>query len=417
MDVFVTVAVLMGLAALFSFINEVTIRLEKTIALMLFALVASLLLAVLDAAGVVDFLDEQRQIVSRLNLSDTLLNGVLCFMLFAGSVNVKFKLLEREKWLIGSLAIGGTLIAWFLTGSLIWGVTILFGLDIDPIYAFLFGALIAPTDPIAALAILSKVGLPDRLEAIISGESLFNDGVGVVIFTMCLALAISPEPPGLGDAVVLFLREVVGGVVLGLCVAFLMRWMLDRTRDFGSHLMITLSLVALGYALALGIEVSGPIAMVVTGLTIGNLRTRKERREVHEVVAGFWHGIDEVLNAMLFVLIGLSVVLVAPVETFPAAISAIVVCLIARAASVLVPILVVGRTPALNADVWGLTGLLTWGGLRGGLSLALALSIPGIPEKGAILYMTFAVVAFSIIVQGLSVGRLFKPERLRRLLH
>lgn len=416
MDLFATVAVLLGLTALFSYVNEEFLHLENSIGLMLLALATSFLVWVLDLSGAVDYLDEQRKLVSQLNLSETLLNGVLCFMLFAGSVNVKIKALAEEKWLIGSLAIGATLIGWILTGLLLWGVTILFGLEISPIYAFLFGALISPTDPIAALAILGKLGLPERLEAIISGESLFNDGVGVVLFTMCLAIAVSPEQPTLGDAVVLFLREVLGGVALGLGAAGLMRWMLVRSEQYGTHLLITLGIVALTYALAEGIEVSGPIAAVVTGLVIGNLGTPAGAGEVHRQVGEFWHGIDETLNALLFVLIGLTVVLIYPVESFPAGISAIVVCLIARLVSVFLPIAFLARTPLLQADVWGLSKLLTWGGLRGGLALALALSIPAVPQKGAIVYMTFAVVAFSIIVQGLTIGRFFKPDALKRLI-
>ncbi len=416
MDLFVTLAVLLGLTALFSFINEKLLHLETTIGLMVLALALSLAVWALDLGGVVDLLDEQRALVSRLDLSETLLNGVLCFMLFAGSVNVKIRLLGEEKWLIGSLAFGGTFIAWILTGLLIWGVTLLFGLEISPVYAFLFGALISPTDPIAALAILGKAGLPERLEAVISGESLFNDGVGVVLFTMCLAIAVSPEQPTFTDAVVLFLREVLGGVALGLGAAGLMRWMLVRSQDYGSHLLITLGIIALSYALAEAVEVSGPIAAVVTGLVIGNISEPAEAGDLHRQVRDFWHGIDETLNALLFVLIGLTVVLVYPVESFPAGLTAIVVCLVARLVSVFLPITLLARSPALQADVWGLSKLLTWGGLRGGLALALALSIPAVPQKGAIVYMTFAVVAFSIIVQGLTISRIFKPEALKRLI-
>ncbi len=416
MDVFATVAVLLGLAALFSYINEEFLHLEKTIGLMVLALVLSVLVWGLDALGIVDFLGEQRELVSNLNLSETLLNGVLCFMLFAGSINVKIKLLDEMKWVIGSLALGGTLIAWLLTGLLVWGVTALFGLSISPIYAFLFGALIVPTDPIAALAILGKVGLPPRLEAVITGESLFNDGVGVVLFTMCLAIAVSPVPPTFADAVVLFLREVLGGIALGLAAAAVMYWMLMRTKEYGSHLLISLGTVALGYAIAEHFEVSGPIAMVVTGLVIGNVAIPGESQELRQKGATFWHGIDETLNAMLFVLIGLNVVLLHPVASFPAAISAIVICLLVRVISVGVPIALLTGARVLQAESWALTKLLTWGGLRGGLALALALSIPEIPQKAPILYMTFAVVAFSIIVQGLTVSRIFKPDDLKRML-
>ncbi len=416
MDEFVVVPVLLAITALFSYINERALKLEQTIGLMVLAIIMSLLLAVLSFAGLVDALDEQRKFVSELNLGETLLNGVLCFMLFAGSVNVKIKLLEEQKYLIGTLALGATLFAWLLIGSMIWGVTLLFGLDVPPVYCFLFGALISPTDPIAALAILSKVGLPDHLEAIISGESLFNDGVGVVLFTMCLAIAVSPEQPTLGDAVVLFLREVLGGFALGFATAFVMRRMLMRTQNFGTHLLVTLGLVALSYAIAEEIEVSGPIACVVAGLMIGNAGVLTGKVALNVKVGDFWHGIDEVLNALLFVLIGMNVVLIQPIESFPAAISAIVVCLIGRMISIYLPVSLLNRMGTIQAETWNLTKLLTWGGLRGGLALALALSIPEGPARGGIVYMTFAVVAFSVIVQGLTVGRLFTPEQLKQIL-
>ena len=415
MDLFAVFAIILGLSALFSYINERLLHLETSIGLMVLALGLSIVLAILAAVGVVDYIDAERRFLSKLNLGETLLNGVLCFMLFAGSVNVKLKFLSQEKWPIGSLVFGGTIIAWLLIGGLLWGVAALLGLGIAPIYLFLFGALIAPTDPIAALAILGRVGLPDRLEAIINGESLFNDGVGVVLFTMCLAIAVSPEQPTAGEAVVLFLREVLGGVALGLCAALLMNRMLQRSQDYGTQLLVSLGIVTFGYALALHIEVSGPIAMVVAGLMIGNFARPKLADQVRARFDNFWHGIDEILNAMLFVVIGLNVVLVQPVEGVPAAIIAIVVCLIARAISVYVPISLLCLTSALKADALGLTKLLTWGGLRGGLALALALSIPDVPEKASILYMTYAVVTFSIIVQGLTIGRFFKPAALERL--
>jgi len=416
MDLFIVLAIILGLSGLFSYINERLMHLETSIGLMLLALGLSAVAIVLDAFGAMELIDAERRFVAQLDLGETLLKGVLCFMLFAGSVNVKLRFLEEEKWLIGSLAIAGTLIAWLLIGGMLWGVAALFGLSVSPIYLFLFGALIAPTDPIAALAILGKAGLPDRVEAIISGESLFNDGVGVVLFTMCLAIAIAPEQPTFGEAVILFLREVLGGIALGVCAAVLMHRMLRRSEDYGTQLLVSLGIVTLAYGLAEHIEVSGPIASVVTGLIIGNFTRPKMADEVRARFDTFWHGIDEILNAMLFVLIGLNIVLVHPVEDFPAAITAIVVCLIARAISVHIPISLLRRTPALTTEGFGLTKLMTWGGLRGGLALALALSIPAAPEKAGVLYMTYSVVAFSIIVQGLTISRFFKPDELARLI-
>jgi len=416
MDLFIVLAIILGLSGLFSYINERLLHLETSIGLMLLALGVSIFAAVLGAFGTMEFIDAQRQFVEELDLGETLLKGVLCFMLFAGSVNVKLKFLDEEKWLIGSLAIGGTLVAWLLIGGMLWGIAVLFGREVSPIYLFLFGALIAPTDPIAALAILGRAGLPDRLEAIISGESLFNDGVGVVLFTMCLAIAIAPVQPTFGEAVVLFLHEVLGGIALGACAAALMNRMLKRSEDYGTQLLVSLSIVALTYGLAEHIEVSGPIASVVTGLLIGNFARPKMAEAARARFDTFWHGIDEILNAMLFVLIGLNIVLVYPIEGFPAAVTAIVVCLIARAISVHIPIAFLRRTSALKTDGFGLTKLLTWGGLRGGLALALALSIPDAPDKASVLYMTYAVVAFSIIVQGLTISRFFKPDELVRII-
>ena len=416
MSAFVTIALILALSAVFRFVNEKVLRLESSIGLMLLALGFSLVMGGLAAVGVTDYLIEQRELVARLNLNDTLLNGVLCFMLFAGSVNVKIGALREERWVILSLAIGATLIAWMITGALIWGVAAMFGRDFPPIYAFLFGALISPTDPIAALAILGKVGLPERLEAIINGESLFNDGVGVVLFAMCLAIATGPAAPTVSGALTLFLREVLGGVVLGLLTAGLTHWMLLRTEEYGSQILIALAAVAVGYGLAERIEVSGPIATVTTGLVIGNLTRPQLRAVVRERFDTFWDGIDEVLNAIVFVLIGLHVVLVHHVAHVPAAMTAILVCLVARAVSVFIPITLLTMTSVMQADRWGLTKLLTWGGLRGGLALAMALSLPDVPEKGGIVFMTYAVVAFTIIVQGLTVARIFKAEAIARLL-
>ncbi|MEM7026358.1 MAG: cation:proton antiporter, partial [Pseudomonadota bacterium] len=266
----------------------------------------------------------------------------------------------------------------------------------------------------AALAILGKVGLPRRLGAIINGESLFNDGVGVVLFTMALAIATGAQEASAGGAVVLFLREVFGGVALGFAAAAVLHFMGVGTKDYSTQILLSLAVVALGYGTATAIEVSGPIAMVVTGLIIGNLTLPRAPRRVRVRFETFWEAIDGSLNAMLFVLIGLHVVLLQWDSIWLAPV-AIVICLIARWISVFLPITALIGTDRLRADRIGLTNLLTWGGLRGGLALAMALSLPDSPEQSLILNMTYAVVAFSILVQGLTVGHLFSPETMRRL--
>lgn len=415
MDVFTTIAVLFGLAALFAWLNDRFLHLEQTIGLMLLALALSALFAILDGYGLGFQIGAMQDFVRSLNLSHLLLEGVLCFMLFAGSIHVKLQALEEEEWLILSLAIGGTIIACVTIGLLTWLALAGLGFQLSLAYAFVFGALISPTDPIAALAILGKVGLPKRLGALINGESLFNDGVGVVLFTTALAIATGEQEATASGAATLFAREVAGGVALGAVAAVVLHVMTIGTRDYGTQILISLAVVSLGYALAIWLEVSGPIAMVVTGLIFGNVTLHRARRTPRIRFETFWQAVDDALNAMLFVLIGLHVVLL-EWPTFGPAPIAIAICLLARWISVYLPLAALSATRELHGDVRGLTNLLTWGGLRGGLALAMALSIPPGPEQPLIVYMTYAVVAFSIIVQGLTIGRLFSPESMHRLL-
>lgn len=417
MSLLVAVSILAVLTALLGMLNERYLRLQPSIGLMLLALGVGLGLAGIQAAGIADDLGWLQSLLGKLNLSDVLLNGVLCFMLYAGSTGVEFASLERDRWTILALAIGSTIIACFAIGALLHVALGWMGITLALSYALVFGALISPTDPIAALAILKAAGLPKRLEAIINGESLFNDGVGVVLFTVFLAFAQGSGQEG--SPLALFLREVLGGVGLGLVVGFVIHFLLLRTNDYGIHLLATLGTVALGYGVALQVDVSGPIAMVVAGLVTGNATVPRLSEDVRAPLSTFWSGIDDLLNSLLFVMMGLLVVLVrdldyAPlIQIMPVA---IVVCLVARGLSVYLPILGLTATRTLDGDRNGLTKLLTWGGLRGGLALALALSLPRVPERSMIAEMTFAVVAFSVLVQGSTIAKLFKPEYLRGLL-
>jgi CPA1 family monovalent cation:H+ antiporter len=411
------VSALFVLTGVLGVVNERYLRLQPSIGLMLLALVMSLAYLGLQSTGIVAELGWEDTLVRELDFSNLLLNGVLCFMLFAGSAGVEFKSLQRDKWTIGSLAIGATMLAWLLIGWLLSLTLGWLGVTLSFAYALVFGALISPTDPIAALAILKAAGLPKRLEAIISGESLFNDGVGVVLFTVALAYAQGSGQEGSPAA--LFLREVLGGIGLGLAVGLAIHVMLLRTNAYANQLLITLGGVSLGYSVALQIDVSGPIAMVVAGLVAGNVTLPRLANEVREPLRTFWHGIDGVLNSTLFVMIGLTVIVVhslpmAPlIKTLP---TAVAVCLIARAVSVYVPITALMATRTLEGDRNGVTKLLTWGGLRGGLALALALSLPQSQDKPLIVNMTFAVVAFSVLVQGSTIDKLFKPAYLKGLL-
>jgi CPA1 family monovalent cation:H+ antiporter len=417
MSLLLAVAILLVLTAFLGTLNARYLRLQPSIGLMLLALGMTLGLVALQATGIVDDLGWLQDLVDDLNLSEVLLNGVLCFMLYAGSTGVTFASLERDRWTILTLAVGSTIIACFLTGALLHVVLAWMGVTLALSHALVFGALISPTDPIAALAILKAAGLPKRLETIINGESLFNDGVGVVLFTVFLAYAQGADSEG--SPLVLFLREVLGGVGLGAAVGLLIHIVLLRTNDYTTHLLATLGNVALGYSIALQIDVSGPIAMVVAGLITGNATAPRLSEDVRAPLATFWSGIDDVLNSLLFVMIGLLVVLVRDLDYAPLlkiAPAAVLVCLIARGISVYLPMVGLTATGVLDGDRNGLTKLLTWGGLRGGLALALALSLPQGPSRLVIGEMTLAVVAFSVLVQGSTISKLFQPAYLKGLL-
>lgn len=419
MDLFLMIGILLGLTAIYSVINERYLHLQSAIGLMLLALVTSLALAAVSMMTGVDSIGWVKALVHTLDLSNVLLNGVLCFMLFVGSAGVQIKSLQDQEWVILSLAIGSTILACGITGFLLSTVLGWFGVTLALTYAFIFGALISPTDPIAALAILKAAGLPKPLEATINGESLFNDGVGVVLFTMALAFVGGSSQPSMSDAVMLFLREVLGGIGLGVIVGMITHFLLIRTSGYGTQVLITLATVTLGYSVALGFEVSGPISMVVAGLVVGNLTVPRLKEEVLAPLSTFWKGIDEILNSLLFVMMGLIVVIVHSLPLAPLGLSiaiAIPVCLLARVVSVYVPIAALTATGVLKADTMAMTKLFTWAGLRGGLALALALSLPDSPEKPLIINMTFGVVAFSILVQGSTISKLFSPSYLKKIM-
>ncbi len=401
-------AIILGLAALFGYVNLRWLRLPQTIGLVVIALAASLAALALDAAmpglGLGAAL---RGVLDRIDVYEALMKGMLSFLLFAGALHVDLDDLLSRKWAIGTLATVGVLISTFAVGYAIWGATLLLGLDLPLAWCLVFGALISPTDPVAVLGILKRLAVPQTLEAKIAGESLFNDGVGVVVFTILVAVLLEGEGTTVLAVAELFLREAAGGAALGLAAGYLAYRAMRSIDEYALEVLITLALVMLTYAVALRVHVSGPIAVVVAGLLIGNHGTRLAMSETtRDHVEKFWTLLDEILNAALFLVIGFEVVALnlAPGTATLAAL-AVPVVLLARLLSVAVPLTVLRLRRSFTR---GAVSVLTWGGLRGGISVALALSLPPAPEKEILLAATYTVVVFSIVVQGLTLRRVIE---------
>ncbi len=404
-SIFNLVALLITLAAVFGWVNHRWLRLPHSIGLVLIALVVSLALLVVDGLFPTLLLGTTvRETLTEIEFHDTLMRGMLSFLLFAGALHVDLNWLLERRWAISSMATIGILMSTAIVGVCSFYFLRWTGFDVPLSYCLVFGALISPTDPIAVLSILKHTDVPETLEAKIAGESLFNDGVGVVLFTILLALATGEGSLSFVGVTTLFATEAIGGALLGLVGGYIAYRAIRAINEHNLEVMITLSLVMGAYAFASLIHVSGPIAMVVAGLLIGNHGTRFAMSEVtRDHVEKFWSLLDEVLNSLLFLAIGFEVVALTFTPELVGAVALMIpLVLIARFISVGIPIRVLGIWRDFTT---GAIPVLTWGGLRGGISVALALSLPDVPARNTILAATYGVVVFSILVQGLTIER------------
>ena len=406
MSLFHILAILLTAAAVFSYINHRFLGLPTTIGIMLIALVFSLVLNLLGPVGI-QLEHEVEVMLGSIDFDETLLHGMLSFLLFAGALHVNLNDLSQQRGIIFVLATFGVVAAAFIIGSVSWFVFGYLGLDIPFIYCLLFGALISPTDPIAVLGILKQSNAPKSLEAKIAGESLFNDGVAVVMFLVIARIADGGTEVSAGDVALIFSQEAIGGVLFGLGAGAITYWMLKSVDNYQVEVLLTLALVTGGYTLAEALHLSAPIAIVVAGLLIGNHgRLLAMSDKTREHLDTFWELVDEVLNAVLFVLIGLEVlVLVFSREYLLAGLLAIPIVLLARFVTVGIPVTIMRRFRDFTPKA---IQILTWGGLRGGISVALALSLPAGEIRDALVAVTYAVVIFSILVQGLTIGPLIR---------
>ena len=398
------IAILLVLTAAFGWTNHRYIHLPHTIGLMVMGLVASLVLIGIEflfpnVLIYQDIVGLMRQV----DFQKTVLDGMLAFLLFAGALHVDLSVLRRRAWVVGTMATVGIVISIATVAIGFWLIAKALGLPVPFAWALVFGALISPTDPIAVMSTLKVVQVPESLEVDMTGESLFNDGVGVVIFTVLVAAATGVggtiDPVHIAE---LLFVEALGGAALGLATGYLAYRAMRSIDDYTIEVLLSLALVAGTYTLAGKLHMSGPIAVVVAGLLIGN-RGRDDALsdETQRYLFGFWTVIDEILNSVLFLLIGLEVLVLRLDPSFGwlAAVS-IPLVLFARLLAVAMPVLALG---VKHSFVKGTIPVLTWGGLRGGISIALALSLPEFAEKSALLVATYAVVLFTIIVQGLSL--------------
>jgi len=409
MDYFLIITILVALSAIFGYVNVRFLKLPNAIGLMLITIVFTLVVLAISQFDST-LLDAEKYIIGQIDFKTVLLDVMLSFLLFAGALHTNFDQLKVQRWPVLVFSTLGVLVSTFLVGTAMYYVLMALGLDISFIYCLLFGALISPTDPIAVLGILKKAGVPKKLETKIVGESLFNDGVGVVVFLTIFQIASMKGGEHIDpmDIIVLFSQEVIGGIGLGLLLGWITWRLMKSIDDYDIEVIITLAAVMVGTVVAQKFHLSAPLAMVTAGLMVGNNTVRESAMsEITEsYVDKFWELIDILLNTILFVLIGMEMLVLAYEGSYlVAGLLAIPIVLACRYTSLLFPI----KFFAKRLDFVPKTNLImTWGGLRGGISIALALGLTEAMHRDLFLVITYVIVVFSILVQGLTVGKLVK---------
>ncbi|MEP7317531.1 MAG: sodium:proton antiporter [Panacibacter sp.] len=407
MDLFLIITIVISLSAVFGYINTRFVKLPQTIGLMVIAVFFSLAMLIVNAFSPTVF-SYAKEIIESIDFSKVLLDVMLCFLLFAGALHTDGRQILAEKKSIILLSLVGIIISTFVIAGLLYLLTAVLNYPLSFIYCLLFGALISPTDPIAVLGILTKSNVPKRIETNIVGESLFNDGVGVVIFaTILQVIRSSSTEISVGSVAIFFIQEAAGGVLFGFLLGYIILLLLKSIDHYETEVMITIAIVMSGYYIASLLHISGPLAMVVAGLFTGSKTSRQVVSETtHIYLDKFWELVDVLMNAILFVLIGLRLMLLDfTISYLIIGLLTIPVVLIGRWVSVSLPLLFAKRWITFDKKA---QFLMIWGGLRGGLSFAMALSLSGDHNKDLLVFTTYIIVLFSIIVQGLTVGKLAK---------
>ncbi|MCT8543999.1 sodium:proton antiporter [Glaesserella parasuis] len=419
MGIYAYICFLSTLSILLGFVtHKISDKIQSTIAITAAAMIGSLLLLLLGTFGWFNLGAVATEVMEQIDFKSFLLNGILGFLLFAGSLGIKLPVLKDQKWEITIFALFSTLASTLIIGFFVYGVANLIGLQIGLIYCIVFGALISPTDPIAVLAIIKNLRAPKRLSMQVEGESLFNDGVGLVIFVTIFAVAFGGQEASFGGIMSLFLHEAIGGILFGFVLGFLAHILISSTDDGSLEILLTLTIPTAGFMFANNVlHVSGALAMVVAGIMIGNWTRRSGFSEQSQrYLDHFWEMIDHFLNSLLFFLIGFAILLVDfNIYGIMMMILAIPICLASRYISLWLPYKVLQQFRTYNPYT---LRIMSWGGLRGGLALAMALSIPaktayanGIDVKDLILVMTYSVAMFSILVQGTTIEPMIRKSK------
>jgi len=403
------IAIILIVTSVASFINTRYLRLIPGIGVMLISLLVSLLLIGLDTVSILPagIFESISLFVNESDFNYLVIDGMLGALLFAAALHVEIEDLLKQKYVIALLASVGLLISTFMVAGIVYYFSGLLSFQIPFIYALIFGALISPTDPIAVLAIFKTVGAPKSLETKVAGESLFNDGVAIVLFIIVLGVATGQNELSFGGVASLFVQEAVGGTLLGLLLGYVSYMMLKAIDDYNVEILITLALVFSIYIAAHYVHVSGPVASVVAGLLIGNHgKSLAMSKKVTEHLDQFWHFVDEILNAVLFVLLGMEIIVISFDSS--ASILGVVAIISVLLARLIGTGIIVNFLRKRHNFTDHAVKILTWAGMRGGISVALALSLPESAYRETILTMTYIVVVFSILVQGLTIPKVMK---------
>ncbi|ATL45690.1 sodium:proton antiporter [Chitinophaga caeni] len=405
MELYYSFSVLIVLASLFAYINHRFLKLPSTIGIMLMAIIASIIIRFAGNRIFPHVTEDLMELISGFDFTAVLMGAMLNFLLFAGAIHVNFNDLKQQRLPVLTFSTLSVIISTFIIGYILYYLLPLFSFEVPFIYCLLFGSLISPTDPIAVLGILKTANVPKSLETKIAGESLFNDGVAVVLFAVILQLASSADMDLSFQSISwLLAKEALGGLLLGIVLGYIASRAIKSIDEYTVEVLITISVVMGGYLVAHAMHISGPLTMVAAGLIIGNYgKTKGMSDRTKDYVSKFWELIDEILNAILFLFMGFELLLIQDLQQYwIISVIAIALVLLARFLSIWIPALIVPFKPKLSR---GAINMLVWGGLRGGISIALVLSLGPGPYKELLLEMTYFVVVFSILVQGLTIGK------------